>query len=118
MALPDNAEARPGSGGTAAGTSQAPPLTVRIVDIQHALAKPLPGLDPCFSPLTGEALELVPTIRIYGATPAGQKLCLHLHGVRCCFTSTASSFSRGTQCFNSENHHAAKLQQTLRASRV
>ena len=70
----------------AAAPSPPPPLALRIVDIQHAQAKPLAGLDPCFSPLTGEALELVPVIRIYGATPAGQKACLHLHGVRrrCC----------------------------------
>lgn len=77
--------ARHGDGGTsaaAAAPSPPPPLALRIVDIQHAQAKPLPGLDPCFSPLTGEALELVPVIRIYGATPAGQKACLHLHGVR------------------------------------
>lgn len=82
MAMPGNAAAHAGSGGATAGACQVPPLALRIVDIQHALSKPLPGLDPCFSPLMGEALELVPTIRIYGATPAGQKLCLHLHGVR------------------------------------
>ena len=68
-------------GMAAAAPSPPPPLALRIVDIQHAQAKPLPGLDPCFSPLTGEALEQIPVIRIYGATPAGQKACLHLHGV-------------------------------------
>jgi hypothetical protein len=88
MAVNSTAAHRRDSGAMAAAAadaSQPPPLALRIVDIQHALAKPLPGLDPCFSSLTGEALELVPVVRIYGATPAGQKACLHLHGVRSSF---------------------------------
>jgi hypothetical protein len=54
---------------------------IRLVDIDHGMVQPLPGFDACFSPLNGEAVKLMPVIRIYGATPAGQKTLLHLHGV-------------------------------------
>lgn len=65
----------------AAASSQETPFLLRLVDIDHVMAKPLPGLDACISPLNGEAVKMVPVIRIYGATPAGQKTLLHLHGV-------------------------------------
>ena len=55
---------------------------LRIVDIGYVMAKPLPGVDECFVPLSAEAATQMPVVRIYGATPAGQKALLHLHGVR------------------------------------
>lgn len=115
--------ARHGDIGTAAAApSPPPPLALRIVDIQHAQAKPLPGLDPCFSPLTGEALEQIPVIRIYGATPAGQKACLHLHGVshrRCahyvalCHTSSWTGASAAVPLSRLPAQQAHGLHQAL-----
>ncbi len=56
-------------------------LSVRIVSLDYYMAKPLPGLDVCFSPLEGTPVERVPIVRIFGSTPSGQKTCLHLHKV-------------------------------------
>ena len=50
------------------------------------MAKPLPGLDMCFSPLEGTVIDRVPVVQIYGSTPGGQKTCVHLHKVRQCTT--------------------------------
>ncbi|BDA47990.1 probable DNA polymerase zeta catalytic subunit [Coccomyxa sp. Obi] len=52
---------------------------VRVVCLDYYLAKPIPGLDICHSQLEGTAIERVPVVQIYGATPGGQKTCLHLH---------------------------------------
>eukprot|EP00898_Chlorokybus_atmophyticus_P008072 jgi/Chlat1/8266/Chrsp78S07693 len=54
-------------------------FSVRIVGIDHYMARPVDGLDALQSPLTGGHAGLVPIIRIFGATPAGQKTCLHVH---------------------------------------
>eukprot|EP00208_Stichococcus_sp_RCC1054_P007354 CAMPEP_0206147664 /NCGR_PEP_ID=MMETSP1473-20131121/34131_1 /ASSEMBLY_ACC=CAM_ASM_001109 /TAXON_ID=1461547 /ORGANISM="Stichococcus sp, Strain RCC1054" /LENGTH=56 /DNA_ID=CAMNT_0053544689 /DNA_START=234 /DNA_END=400 /DNA_ORIENTATION=+ len=45
----------PAHDGPAAGPLPVGPFVMRIVDIQHAMAKPLPGVDACFVPLSGEA---------------------------------------------------------------
>ena len=57
------------------------PLAFRLVDIDYYLAKPLPGLDVCYSQLEGTAVEQVPVIRVFGSTPARQKVCMHMHRV-------------------------------------
>ena len=77
-------EAGTSSGAGTPGPPSPPagPFVLRIVDIGYAMAKPLPGVDACIVPLSGEAATQVPVVRIYGATPAGQKALLHLHGVR------------------------------------
>jgi len=56
-------------------------FSCRIVTSDYYLTPPVKDLDACFSDLTSSAVERVPVIRIFGATPAGQKCCLHVHGV-------------------------------------
>ncbi|KAK9830528.1 hypothetical protein WJX72_012277 [[Myrmecia] bisecta] len=56
-----------------------PEFVVRIVSIDYYLTRPTIGVDLCYSHLEGTTIEQVPVIRIFGATPTGQKTCLHLH---------------------------------------
>ncbi|XP_061284638.1 DNA polymerase zeta catalytic subunit isoform X1 [Bos javanicus] len=56
-------------------------FSVRIVTADYYMASPLQGLDICQSPVTQAPVKKVPVVRIFGATPAGQKTCLHLHGI-------------------------------------
>eukprot|EP00955_Chlamydomonas_euryale_P112430 366130-Chlamydomonas_euryale.AAC.57 len=58
-----------------------PPFCMRIVALDYYMARPTLGVDACFSPSEGTAVEQVPVVRIFGSTPAGQKACLHLHRV-------------------------------------
>lgn len=58
------------------------PFMSRIVSIDYYMAPPVPQLDYCFSSLEGTVVEQVPVVRIFGATPAGQKACVHVHRVR------------------------------------
>jgi hypothetical protein len=59
----------------------APPFAVRIVSLDYYLAQPIPGLDVCYSSLEGTPVDRVPVVRVFGATPSGQKCCVHLHKV-------------------------------------
>lgn len=54
-------------------------FNVRIVSIDYYMAPPIPDIDICYSSFQGGKVNEVPVIRIYGATPAGQKTCLHIH---------------------------------------
>ncbi|XP_029451114.1 DNA polymerase zeta catalytic subunit isoform X2 [Rhinatrema bivittatum] len=56
-------------------------FSLRIVTADYYLAAPLPGLDVCHAPFRDAEVKRVPVVRIFGATPAGQKTCLHLHGI-------------------------------------
>ena len=56
-------------------------FAVRLVDLDVEYAKPVEDLDAYASPLTGRRLRSVPTIRIFGGTPRGQKALVHVHGV-------------------------------------
>ncbi|KAM4902870.1 DNA polymerase zeta catalytic subunit [Sylvia borin] len=56
-------------------------FSVRIVTADYYMGSPLPGLDPCQSRFREAPAKRVPVVRVFGATPAGQKTCLHLHGI-------------------------------------
>ncbi|XP_028970573.2 DNA polymerase zeta catalytic subunit isoform X2 [Esox lucius] len=56
-------------------------FAVRIVTADYYLASPLRDLDVCSNEFRESDVKKVPVVRIFGATPAGQKTCLHLHGV-------------------------------------
>lgn len=80
-------------------------FSVRIVSIDYYMAAPLPGFDICYSSFQGGRVNEVPVIRVYGATPAGQKTCLHLHGALPYFYVPCSelflqSDEKGSECTN------------------
>ncbi|XP_053237663.1 DNA polymerase zeta catalytic subunit [Podarcis raffonei] len=56
-------------------------FSVRVVTADYYMSSPLPGLDPCQSHFREAPVKKVPVVRVFGATPAGQKTCLHLHGI-------------------------------------
>ncbi|XP_047479044.1 mucin-4-like [Penaeus chinensis] len=56
-------------------------FSLRIVTVDHYQGTPVNGLDPQYSTFRGAPVKRVPVLRIFGATPAGQKACLHVHGV-------------------------------------
>ncbi|XP_068609589.1 DNA polymerase zeta catalytic subunit [Brachionichthys hirsutus] len=56
-------------------------FAVRIVTADFYLASPVKELDVCCSEFRRSDVRRVPVVRIFGATPSGQKTCLHLHGV-------------------------------------
>lgn len=45
------------------------------------MSSPIRELDVCYSDFRESDVKKVPVVRIFGATPAGQKTCLHLHGI-------------------------------------
>ncbi|KAK1804828.1 hypothetical protein P4O66_003667 [Electrophorus voltai] len=56
-------------------------FAVRVVSADYYMASPLADLDARYSDFRQSDVTRVPVVRIFGATPAGQKTCLHLHGV-------------------------------------
>ncbi|KAJ8355995.1 hypothetical protein SKAU_G00187890 [Synaphobranchus kaupii] len=56
-------------------------FAVRIVTADYYMASPIKDLDVCYCEFRESDVKRVPVVRIFGATPAGQKTCLHLHGI-------------------------------------
>ncbi|CAO1637149.1 unnamed protein product [Jaminaea pallidilutea] len=67
---------------TNAEVDQPPPFVrVRLINIDHVCIPPGPHdrTDCAFLP-PGDLLRKVPVLRVFGATPSGQRVCLHIHG--------------------------------------
>ncbi|XP_046848522.1 DNA polymerase zeta catalytic subunit-like isoform X2 [Xenia sp. Carnegie-2017] len=56
-------------------------FSVRIVDADFYVGKPIDGLDILFSKFREANVNRVPVLRIFGSTPGGQKTCVHIHQV-------------------------------------
>ncbi|CAL8086496.1 unnamed protein product [Orchesella dallaii] len=56
-------------------------LSQRIVNIEYYMAAPVKEFDNMYSDFRNSSVKRVPVIRIFGATPAGQKICANIHGV-------------------------------------
>ncbi|TKY87343.1 hypothetical protein EX895_004020 [Sporisorium graminicola] len=85
MTTQDNAEqsnAAPPRTEKLDSASSDPFFRVRLINIDHVLTVPTP-LDrtQCAFNAEGQSLRKVPILRIFGATPAGQRVCLHIHNV-------------------------------------
>ena len=77
--VPAQAERRPPLGPQ---QTLEPFFRVRLINIDHVLTFPGP-LDRTECPFNaeGQPLRKVPVLRIFGATPAGQRVCMHVHNV-------------------------------------
>jgi len=60
-------------------------ISVRIVSMDYYMAPPSTEadnlLDPVYSMFRSAPIKRVPILRVFGSTPAGQKACLHIHGI-------------------------------------
>jgi DNA polymerase zeta len=54
-------------------------LSLRIVSNDYYMSVPKRGLDVLHSNFNNRPIQLVPIIRVFGSTPVGQKVLLHLH---------------------------------------
>ncbi|XP_058174189.1 DNA polymerase zeta catalytic subunit [Anopheles ziemanni] len=55
--------------------------SVRIVSVDHYMAKPDTRFDVCYSQFRGTEIRQVPVIRLFGTTADGTHSCVHIHGV-------------------------------------
>lgn len=56
-------------------------FSLRLVTVDYYLEKPIKGVDVTFSEFRGSPVRRLPVVRVFGTTPAGQKACVHLHGL-------------------------------------
>ncbi|UZJ54097.1 hypothetical protein CBS101457_003417 [Exobasidium rhododendri] len=66
-----------------ASSTSVPSFRLRLINIDHVLTRPSLGLDrtECAFNAPGQPLSRVPVLRVFGATPAGQRVCAHFHGI-------------------------------------
>lgn len=59
------------------------PFRIRLNCVDHYLAAPSDHDPPLHQDAAraGKVLPKVPVIRVFGATPSGQKACIHVHGM-------------------------------------
>ncbi len=60
-------------------------ISVRLISMDYYLTSPSPSptnnFDPIYSVFRSSPIHKVPILRVFGTTPAGQKTCLHVHGI-------------------------------------
>ena len=60
-------------------------ISVRLVTMDYYLSSPSTDtrnqFDPIYSMFRSAPIKKVPVLRVFGSTPAGQKTCLHIHGI-------------------------------------
>ena len=57
-------------------------ISVRLVTMDHYMTAPINAdLDPVYSSFRSAVIQRVPVLRVFGPTVAGQKTCLHIHGI-------------------------------------
>ena len=60
-------------------------VSVRLVTMDYYLSSPSTDtrnqFDPIYSMFRSAPIKKVPVLRVFGSTPAGQKSCLHIHGI-------------------------------------
>ena len=57
-------------------------LRIRILTIDHYLARPIAEFDHTKNQLNDKPLKRVPVLRIFGNDPNGVIACVHIHKVR------------------------------------
>nr|CAB3265529.1 DNA polymerase zeta catalytic subunit-like [Phallusia mammillata] len=55
-------------------------FSVRIVSVDSFASKPVKGLDVTYSDFKCSRVKKVPVLRVFGSTPAGQSVCMYVHG--------------------------------------
>ena len=66
----------------AKGVSSAAPeccFSMRLIEVEPLTAPPVAGLDEMWNTLDAKPIKKVPLLRLYGATPAGQKCSVTVH---------------------------------------
>ena len=70
---------------TTQSLSESAMISVRLLTMDHYMIAPSEdssnNFDPVYSMFRSAPIHRVPVLRVFGTTPAGQKACLHIHGI-------------------------------------